>query len=193
MSWCERDPGLSKKEQYRYLRNDSWCWDSNYSLRSITCGNHITVSSLKECSCRKCRITSHRKLLPEVPYHFLQNAAVWSAVSPPTQCCCLKCLSPPTERCCLKCRFASHHGANLPVIVFLHNTKQTCIQRDCFGRLGSECHSEPTAATVVSLFALKTVNMQIWGWVWSLAVRDVASYINQWCFKTGKHIETSAG
>jgi len=64
-----------------------------------------------------------------MPYHLLHNAAARSAVSPPTQ------------RCCLKCRFASHHGANLPVIVFLHNTNQTCIQRDCFGRLGSECHS----------------------------------------------------
>jgi len=86
------------------------------------------VSPPTQCCCQKCRITSYTALLPEVSYH-LHNAAARSAVSPPTQCCCLKC------------RFASHHGANLPVVVFLHNTKQTCIQRDCFGRLGSECHS----------------------------------------------------
>ena len=161
-----------------------------------------SLSPPTEGCCLKCLITSYRRLLSEVPYHLLQKAAVWSAVSPPTEGCCLKCritsyttllsevpyhllhnaaawsnVSPPTERCYLKCHFASNHGANLPVIVFLHNTKQTCIQRDCFGRLGSECHSEPTAATVVSLCALKTVNMQFRGWVWSLAVRDV-SYVN---------------
>ena len=149
-------------------------------------------------------ITSHRKLLSEVPYHFRQNAVAWSAVSPPTEGCCRRAESPPKERCCLKCRisptegyclkcrFASHHGANLPVIVFLHNTKQTYIQRDCFGRLGSECHPEPTAATVVSLFVLKRVNMHIRSWVWSLIARDV-NYINWWCFKTGKHTGTSVG
>jgi len=132
-------------------------------LRNAAAWN--AVSPPTQCCCLKCHITSYIRLLPEVPYHLLHNAAARSAVSPPTQCCCQKCritsytallpevsyhlhnaaarsaVSPPTQCCCLKCRFASHHGANLPVVVFLHNTKQTCIQRDCFGRLGSECHS----------------------------------------------------
>ena len=140
----------------------------------------------------KCLITSQKTLLSEVPYQLLQNAAAQSVVPPPKERCCLKCRISPTEGYCLKCRFASHHGANLPVIVFLHNTKQTYIQRDCFGRLGSECHPEPTAATVVSLFVLKRVNMHIRSWVWSLIARDV-NYINWWCFKTGKHTGTSVG
>ena len=126
------------------------------------------VSSTTECFL-KCRITSYRTLLSEVSYRLPQNAS-WSAVSPITECCCLKCritsyrtllsevsyrlpqnvivrsvVSPTTEYC-LKCRIASYRGANLQVIVFLHNTKQTCVERDCFGRLGSECHSEPIAA-----------------------------------------------